>query len=80
MDNYEKAKRRIEKSGHLNSRVKLYWKTDINKDVITQNFIDHLWEEIPEENDNWNFYWASVNTVRQIFNGKNYIKFTDNQI
>ena len=35
MDNYEKAKRRIEKSGHLNSRVKLYWKTDINKDVIT---------------------------------------------
>ena len=55
MDNYEKAKRRIEKSGHPNSRVKLYWKTDINKDVITQNFIDRLWEEIPEENDNWNF-------------------------
>ena len=80
MDNFEKAKRRIEKSGHMNSRVKLYWKTDINKDVITQNFIERLWEEIPEENDNWNFYWASVNTVRQIFNGKNYIKLTDNQI
>ena len=26
------------------------------------------------------FYWTSVNTVRQIFNGKNYIKLTDNQI
>ncbi len=80
MDNFEKAKRRIEKSGHMNSRVKLYWKTDLNKEVITQNFIDRLWEEIPEENDNWNFYWASVNTVRQIFNGKSYIKLTDNQI
>ena len=79
-NNGEKAKRRIEKSGHANSRVKLLWKTDLNKEVITQNFIDRLWEEVSNESDNWNFYWASVNTVRQIFNGKSYIKLTDNQI
>jgi len=79
-NNVEKAKRRIEKSGHANSRVKLLWKTDLNKEVITQNFIDRLWEEVSNESDNWNFYWASVNTINKIFSGKNLIKLTDNQI
>ena len=73
-----KQQQRIEKSGHFNSRVKLYWKSDLNKDVIIQNFIDRFWEE--DENDTWNFYWANVVTVRQIFSGKSYVKLNDNQI
>ena len=40
-----KQQQRIEKSGHFNSRVKLYWKSDLNKDVIIQNFTDRFWEE-----------------------------------
>ena len=75
----EKAKLRVERSGHFNARVKLGWKSDLNKDVIIQNFTDRFWEEI-EDDDNWNFFWASVTTVRQIFSGKSYVKLTDYQI
>jgi tubulin polyglutamylase TTLL1 len=75
----ERAKLRVERSGHQNARVKLGWKSDLNKDVIIQNFTDRFWEEIEDE-DNWNFFWASVNTIRQIFSGKSYVKLTDYQI
>ena len=76
----EKAKLRVEKSGHQNARVKLGWKSDLNKEVIIQNFTDRFWEEIGEDDDNWNFFWASVNTIRQIFSGKSYVKLNDYQI
>ena len=75
----ERAKMRVERSGHQNARVKLGWKSDLNKDVIIQNFTDRFWEEI-EDDDNWNFFWASVNTIRQIFSGKSYVKMNDYQI
>ena len=75
----ERAKMRVERSGHQNARVKLGWKSDLNKDVIIQNFTDRFWEEI-EDDDNWNFFWASVNTIRQIFSGKSYVKLIDYQI
>ena len=75
----ERAKLRVERSGHQNARVKLGWKSDLNKEVIVQNFTDRFWEEI-EDDDNWNIFWASVNTIRQIFSGKSYIKLTDYQI
>ena len=76
----ERAKLRVEKSGHQNARVKLGWKSDLNKEVIIQNFTDRFWEEIGEDDDNWNFFWASVNTIRQIFSGKSYVKLNDYQI
>ena len=75
----ERAKLRVERSGHQNARVKLGWKSDLNKDVITQNFTDRFWEEV-EDDDSWNIFWASVNTIRQIFSGKSYVKLTDYQI
>ena len=53
----ERAKLRVERSGHQNARVKLGWKSDLNKEVITQNFTDRFWEEI-EDDDNWNIFWA----------------------
>ena len=75
----ERAKMRIERSGHQNARIKLGWKSDLNKDVIIQNFTDRFWEEI-EDDDDWNIFWASVTTIRQIFSGKSYIKLTDYQV
>ena len=75
----ERAKLRVERSGHQNARVKLGWKSDLNKDVIIQNFTDRFWEET-DDDDDWNIFWASVNTIRQIFSGKSYIKLTDYQI
>ena len=67
------------KNKHSNARAKLLWKSDLNKDVIIQNFTDRGWEEC-SESDNWNFYWASVNTIRSIFHPKNFTKLNDNQI
>ena len=52
----------------------------MNKDVIVQNFTDRFWEEIGEDDDSWNIFWASVTTIRQIFSGKSYVKLTDYQI
>ena len=75
----ERAKMRVERSGHQNSRVKLLWKSDLNKEVIIQNFIDRFWEET-EDDDSWNFFWASVTTIKQIFSGKSYIKLNDYQV
>ena len=75
----ERAKMRVERSGHQNSRVKLLWKSDLNKEVIIQNFTDRFWEET-EDDDSWNFFWASVTTVKQIFSGKSYIKLNDYQV
>ena len=75
----ERAKMRIERSGHQNARIKLGWKSDLNKDVIIQNFTDRFWEEI-EDDDDWNIFWASVTTIRQIFSGKSYIKLTEFQL
>ena len=70
---------RPHKTKPANSRAKLLWKTDLNKDVIVQNFTDRRWEECTDS-DSWNFYWASVNTIRSIFNPKNFTKLNDNQI
>ena len=75
----ERAKMRIERSGHQNARIKLGWKSDLNKDVIIQNFTDRFWEEI-EDDDDWNIFWASVTTIRQIFSGKSYVKLTEFQL
>ena len=75
----ERAKMRVERSGHQNSRVKLLWKSDLNKEVIIQNFIDRFWEET-EDDDSWNFFWASVTTIKQIFSGKSYVKLNDYQV
>ena len=67
-----------QKSKHSNSKVKLYWKSDLNKDVIIQNFLERGWEECNE--NEYNFYWASVNTIRSLFNPKNFTKINDNVI
>ncbi len=61
------------------SKVKLTYKTDMDKSVIIENYNERGWTETEDE-DNWNVYWASVNTVRNIFNGKSMIKLQDNQI
>jgi len=69
-------------SSFSNSRVKLKWKTDLDKRVITENYLERGWvplTEKDEEND-WNVYWASVNTVRNIFNGKTFMKLNDMQV
>ena len=59
------------------SKIKLTFKTDLDKSVIVENFKDRGWNETENEEE-WNFFWASVNSIRNIFSGK--LKLNDNQI
>ena len=61
-------------------RPKLKWKTDLTKPVLIENFLERGWVEADEDDENWNIYWADVNTVRKIFNGKTFLKLGDHQI
>lgn len=69
----------MEKSIHP-QKIKLKWKTDLHKPVITENYIERGWIETENEEEDWNVYWACVNSVRNIFNGKTFIKLNDMQI
>jgi len=42
---------------------KLKWKTDLDKQVIIQNFEKRGWVKC-QSDDDWNVYWANVWTVR----------------
>ena len=51
----------------LSNGNKLKWKSDFDKIVVIQNFEKRGWQKA-QENEEWNFFWASVWTVKQIFN------------
>mmetsp|Transcript_29790 Transcript_29790/g.54592 ORF Transcript_29790/g.54592 Transcript_29790/m.54592 type:complete len:473 (-) Transcript_29790:252-1670(-) len=44
------------------------WKSDFDKSVVIANFQRRGWDEVtdPEDGD-WDFYWANVSTIKQIF-------------
>jgi len=65
---------------HPNSRIKLKWKTDLTKSVIIENYVERGWVESSEDDEDWNIYWANINTVRNIFSGKSSIKLNDMQV
>mmetsp|Transcript_123762 Transcript_123762/g.214556 ORF Transcript_123762/g.214556 Transcript_123762/m.214556 type:complete len:431 (+) Transcript_123762:43-1335(+) len=45
------------------------FRSDFDKLVLLQNFERRCWQRVYGETDeDWNFYWASVHSVRQIFN------------
>ena len=53
----------------MNSK-KLKWKTDFDKEVVIENFIKRGWTKVEKDDEDWNFYWATVWTVRNLFNPK----------
>lgn len=53
----------------MNSK-KLKWKTDFDKEVVIENFIRRGWTKADKDEEEWNFYWATVWTVRNLFNPK----------
>lgn len=57
---------------------KMRFKTDMNKSVLLENFEEHCWTEVADEDDNWNFYWTCVNSIRGIFYSS--AKLTDCQL
>lgn len=53
----------------MNSK-KMKWKSDFDKEVVIDNFNKRGWNKADKDDDDWNFYWATVWTVRNIFNPK----------
>ena len=49
--------------------MSIRWKSDfVDKQVVTANFERRGWEHVTSHlDDDWDIYWASVGTVRQIF-------------
>ena len=57
---------------------KLKWKTDFDKSCIIEAFINRGWTKCTDkEEEEWNIYWATVWTVRNIFNPKSGIRLND---
>ncbi|KAK2143837.1 hypothetical protein LSH36_808g00026 [Paralvinella palmiformis] len=59
------------------SRVK--YACDLDKSVLVNNFEKRGWLPVGTDDD-WNFYWATIQTVRNIFSVENGYRLCDDQI
>eukprot|EP00605_Chrysophyceae_sp_TOSAG23-4_P002205 GSChrysophyteH1.ASY1.ANO1.2435.1 assembled CDS len=59
---------------------RLKWKTDLEKGVVTHNFDRRGWQRAADNDPEWNIYWASVATVRAIFNPDTGYRLNDMQL
>ncbi|XP_053082870.1 polyglutamylase complex subunit TTLL1 isoform X4 [Acinonyx jubatus] len=58
---------------------KVKWVTDIEKSVLINNFEKRGWVQVTE-NEDWNFYWMSVQTIRNVFSVEAGYRLSDDQI
>nr|XP_028584574.1 probable tubulin polyglutamylase TTLL1 isoform X2 [Podarcis muralis] len=58
---------------------KVKWVTDIEKSVLINNFEKRGWVQV-SENEDWNFYWMSVQTIRNVFSVETGYRLSDDQI
>ncbi|KAK9399495.1 putative tubulin polyglutamylase TTLL1 [Crotalus adamanteus] len=58
---------------------KVKWVTDIEKSVLINNFEKRGWIPV-SENEDWNFYWMSVQTIRNVFSVETGYRLSDDQI
>lgn len=62
-----------------NDRIKIAFCTDMDKSVLISNFEKRNWQSVSAEDD-WNFYWASTTTCRNIFSVESGYRMQDNQL
>lgn len=55
------------------------WRVDHEKGVLVNNFERRGWPRSAEDGE-WNFYWASPHSVKQIFNPENNIRLAEQQL
>ncbi|XP_058597089.1 polyglutamylase complex subunit TTLL1 isoform X2 [Neofelis nebulosa] len=58
---------------------KVKWVTDIEKSVLINNFEKRGWVQVTE-NEDWNFYWMTVQTIRNVFSVETGYRLSDDQI
>jgi hypothetical protein len=57
------------------------WRSDFDKLVVTSNCERRGWQRwVPGEGEDWNFFWANVHTVKQIFNPDNGFRMGEHQM
>lgn len=59
-------------------RMRISFCTDLDKSVLVNNFEKRGWTQASPDDD-WNFYWASVQTCRNIFSVDSGYRMHDNQ-
>ena len=59
--------------------AKVRWRVDHEKGVLLSNFERRSWPRSVEDGE-WNFYWASPHSIKQIFNPENNIRLADQQV
>lgn len=64
-------------SGQPTARLK--YACDLDKSVLINNFEKRGWVPVGPEDD-WSFYWATVQTVRNIFSVENGYRLCDDQV
>ena len=60
-------------------RATTRFKTDTNKSAVVSNFERRGWLRASGDDD-WNIYWATVQTVRTLFNPESGYRFGDAQL
>uniref|UniRef100_A0A3B3BH90 Tubulin tyrosine ligase-like family, member 1 n=1 Tax=Oryzias melastigma TaxID=30732 RepID=A0A3B3BH90_ORYME len=58
---------------------KVKWVTDIEKSVLINNFEKREWVQVTESED-WNFYWMSIQTIRNVFSVDTGYRLSDDQM
>ena len=66
---------------HKNGRIKIKYKTDFKRPTLNENLEERNWEEVEKDDPDFNFYWASVKTIKtKIFNPHYKFRLKNNQI
>ncbi|CAK1596205.1 unnamed protein product [Parnassius mnemosyne] len=60
-------------------RCRLNFCTDLEKSVLMSNFERRGWHQVGPD-DEWNFYWASTQTCRNLFSVESGYRMNDNQM
>ncbi|XP_060835635.1 polyglutamylase complex subunit TTLL1-like [Rhopalosiphum padi] len=59
--------------------MKITYCTDVDRSVVLSNFDKRGWVHVDPEDD-WNLYWASIQTCRSLFSIDNGYRMKDNQM
>lgn len=57
------------------------WRSDFDKHCVVSSFTRRKWQKhMPGEGEDWNIYWASVLTVRNMFQPDSGIRLEPHQM
>lgn len=55
------------------------WKTDLERGVVSSNCHRRGWQKCEGDSTDWNFYWANVTSIRNLFNPEFGYRLNDKQ-